>query len=73
VHVGLFLTRRDPPHETPRRAQCGRHTQALNAGIQRLKYRACGYRNRRSFRTAILFHFGGLDMQPVGAFATHTN
>ena len=36
----------------------------INARIQRIKRNACGYRNRRSFRIAILFHCGGLDLYP---------
>ena len=39
-------------------------TEALNAKIQEIKYRARGYRNRDNFRSAILFHCGGLDMNP---------
>ncbi|MFQ5891149.1 MAG: ISL3 family transposase [Gemmatimonadota bacterium] len=39
-------------------------TEALNAKIQEIKYRARGYRNRENFRLAILFHCGGLDMNP---------
>jgi transposase len=39
-------------------------TEALNAKIQEIKYRARGYRNRANFRLAILFHCGGLDMNP---------
>ena len=39
-------------------------TDSLNARIQRIKWNACGYRNRRSFRIAILFHCGGLDLYP---------
>lgn len=46
--------------------------ESINAGIQRLKKRACGYRNRDTFRTAIYFHFGGLDLLPKGV-ATHTD
>lgn len=41
-------------------------SESLNAGIQRIKKMACGYRNRYRFRDAILFHFGGLDMEPRG-------
>jgi len=36
--------------------------EAVNAGIQRIKRMACGFRNRNRFRMAILFHFGGLDL-----------
>lgn len=38
--------------------------ESLNAKIQELKYRARGYRNRANFRRAILFHCGGLNMDP---------
>ena len=43
----------------------------LNAKIQKVKRMACGYRNRARFHNAILFHLGGLDLQPHPA-ATHT-
>lgn len=46
--------------------------ESLNAGIQRLKKRACGYRNRKKFRIAIMFHFGKLDLMPEGVDFTHT-
>lgn len=39
-------------------------TEGLNAKIQWVKYSARGYRNRESFKTAILFHCGGLDLEP---------
>lgn len=35
--------------------------EARNLGIQMIKRMACGFRNRKRFRMAILFHFGGLD------------
>ena len=38
--------------------------EAKNASIQRIKKIACGYRNRKRFKNAILFHLGGLDLQP---------
>jgi len=38
--------------------------ESLNAKIQEIKYRARGYRNRDNFRLAILFHCGGLQMDP---------
>ena len=41
--------------------------EAKNACIQRIKKIACGFRNKTRFKTAILFHLGGLDLQP---FAT---
>lgn len=40
------------------------HAESMNSRIQRLKQRACGYRNRDRFRNAILFHLGGLDLYP---------
>lgn len=46
--------------------------ESFNSGIQRLKKRACGYRSRDAFRTAIYFHFGKLDMLPEG-LPIHTN
>jgi transposase len=45
--------------------------ESVNAKIQRVKRMACGYRNRDRFRTAIMFHLGGLDLYP--ASATHTS
>lgn len=41
--------------------------ESINATIQKIKARACGFRNRSRFRTAILFHKGGLSMLPLGA------
>lgn len=38
--------------------------EGLNARIQAVKRRACGYRNRERFRHAIYFHLGGLDLSP---------
>ena len=38
--------------------------ESLNARIQWVKKNACGFRNRERFRTAILFHCGGLDLYP---------
>jgi transposase len=38
--------------------------EAINSKIQEIKYRARGYRNRANFRMAIMFHCGGLDMNP---------
>jgi len=40
--------------------------ESINATIQKIKGRACGFRNRARFRTAILFHKGGLSMLPSG-------
>ena len=39
-------------------------SEGMNSRIQLLKHRARGYRNRENFRNAILFHCGGLDMNP---------
>ena len=39
-------------------------SESLTAKIQWLKMNACGFRNRERFRTAILFHRGGLDPYP---------
>jgi transposase len=38
--------------------------ESLNAKIQEIKYKARGYRNRENFRLAIMFHCGGLNMDP---------
>ena len=43
--------------------------EALNAKIQAAKRRACGFRNRARFRTAIYFHCGGLDLYPACAWS----
>ena len=40
--------------------------ESINAGIQKLKYSARGFRNRKRFRNAIYFHLGGLDLYPAG-------
>jgi transposase len=56
-------------------------SEGLNSQIQKLKARACGYRNRDRFRRAIMFHLGGLDLYPTGVgrsegilgYITHTN
>ena len=34
--------------------------ESINAGIQKVKYSARGFRNRKRFRNAIYFHLGGL-------------
>lgn len=39
-------------------------TEGLNAKIQWIKYASRGYRNRDAFTMAILFHCGGLDLEP---------
>jgi transposase len=40
------------------------HAESANARIQRVKSRACGFRSRERFRTAIMFHCGQLDLYP---------
>ena len=42
------------------------HAESANARIQKIKARACGFRNRERFRNAIYFHCGGLDLTPEG-------
>ncbi|TVR45388.1 MAG: ISL3 family transposase, partial [Planctomycetota bacterium] len=39
--------------------------ESLNAKIQKIKARACGFRNKRRFINAIYFHLGGLDLMPA--------
>lgn len=39
--------------------------ESLNGQIERLKRVANGFRNREHFRTAILFHHGGLNLYPT--------
>ena len=36
--------------------------EARNSCIQRIRYAACGYRNKERFRQEILFQWGGLDL-----------
>ncbi len=38
--------------------------ESKNARIQRIKKMACGFRNRKRFRMAILFHLGRLNLMP---------
>jgi len=38
--------------------------ESINSKIEKMKRLACGYRNRDHYRTAILFHCGGLDLYP---------
>jgi transposase len=38
--------------------------EGITSKIQTLKLMACGYRNREHYKTAILFHCGGLDLYP---------
>lgn len=44
-------------------------SESMNAKIQAVKRRACGFRNRLRFRTAIYFHCGGLNLYPTKAMA----
>ncbi len=37
----------------------------VNRRIQALTPKACGYRNRKRFKTDVLFHLGGLDLYPM--------
>lgn len=46
------------------------HAESMNSRIQRIKKRACGFRNRKRFRNAIYFHLGGLDLYPGCAMAS---
>jgi len=39
--------------------------EAKNSKIQKIKKMACGFRNRKRFKNAILFHLGGLDVMPI--------
>ena len=43
--------------------------EGLNSKIATIQKRACGYRNRENFKTAVYFHCGGLNLYP--ASATH--
>jgi transposase len=44
--------------------QSNGHAEGMNSRIQRIKQRACGFRNQERFRNAIYFHLGGLDLYP---------
>lgn len=46
--------------------QSNGHAEGMNSRIQRIKQRACGFRNKERFRNAIYFHLGGLDLYPEG-------
>jgi len=46
--------------------QSNGHAEGMNSKIQRVKQRACGFRNKDRFRNAIYFHLGGLDLYPNG-------
>jgi transposase len=38
--------------------------EGLNSKIMTIKRKACGFRNKENFKTAIYFHCGGLDLYP---------
>ncbi len=48
-------------------------SESLNSCIQWIKRKACGFRNRDRFRTAIYFHLGRLDLYPESLKFAHTN
>lgn len=41
--------------------------EGLNSKIMAIRRKACGYRNRDHFKTAIYFFCGGLDLYPVSS------
>lgn len=45
---------------------CNAIAEGVNSRIQLLIQKACGYRNRERLKTDIMFHFGGLDLDPRG-------
>ena len=44
---------------------CNATAEGMNNRIQLMVQKACGYRNRARLKTDILFHLGGLDLNPV--------
>jgi transposase len=46
---------------------CNALAEGVNSRIQLLVQKSCGYRNRERLKTDILFHFGGLNLNPVFA------
>ena len=48
-------------------ASCVNYAAVSNSKIMAIKRRACGYRNREHFKTAIYFFCGGLDLYPKHA------
>jgi transposase len=44
---------------------CNAVAEGVNSRIQLLMQKACGYRSRERLKTDILFHFGGLNMDPL--------
>jgi transposase len=41
--------------------------EGLNSKIATIQKRACGFRNRDNFKTAVYFHCGGLDLYPCAS------
>ena len=46
---------------------CNAFAEGVNSRIQLLVQKSCGYRSRKRLKTDILFHFGGLNLNPVPA------
>ena len=46
---------------------CNAVAEGVNSRIQLMVQKACGYRNRERLKTDILFHFGGLNLNPLSA------
>jgi transposase len=46
---------------------CNALAEGVNSRIQLLMQKSCGYRNRQRLKIDILFHFGGLNMDPLPA------
>jgi transposase len=44
---------------------CNAVAEGVNSRIQLMVQKACGYRNRERLKTDILFHLGGLSLDPV--------
>lgn len=44
---------------------CNAFAEGVNSRIQLLVQKACGYRNRARLKTDILFHLGGLNLNPA--------
>jgi transposase len=40
-------------------------SEGINSKIETIRKKACGFRNREHFKTAIYFHCGGLNLYPV--------
>ena len=50
-------------------AQSNDHAEGMDSRVQRIKQRACGFRDKERFRNAIGFHPGGLNLYPSGVEA----